>query len=316
MITINDVAKLAGVSNATASRALSKKGKIKPSTMEKVHVAAKELGYVVNTTAQALKTSCRNKVGLIVSDANNDYYHYIQSSIQELLKKLNYELTISFSSENPVDERKSFQTLIGLGAAFIFFTPTCSTNKEIIEIALKNNIHVIQLFRKIYPDLPSIINDDEGGSYKATKYLISKKKKNLLLFDVDYEYLDFSIVTPNRSIGFSKAIKEEKAIGNIIRLKLTSYKTSAFKDAIDKFSPDAIIAANGDFGYDIYKMLKDSKNNKIELVTYDDNRWFNLLKIITIKQNLKSLSEAISLIIKNNDSQDVSLVINEELQTY
>ena len=91
MVTINDVAKKAGVSNATASRALRRIGKIKPSTIEKVENAAKELGYIVNTAAQTLKTASKKRVGLIVSDISNDYYHYIQASIESMLKNLDYE---------------------------------------------------------------------------------------------------------------------------------------------------------------------------------------------------------------------------------
>jgi Transcriptional regulators len=55
MVTINDVAKYAGVSNATASRALRKIGSIRPSTILKVEKAAEELGFIINTTAQLAK---------------------------------------------------------------------------------------------------------------------------------------------------------------------------------------------------------------------------------------------------------------------
>src|SRR5574344_2127103 len=108
MVTINKVAKLARVSNATASRALRKIGHVKQSTIDKVEQAAKELGYIVNSSAQALKMTTKNKVGLIVSDINNDYYHYIQSSIKNILADNGLQLTVSFSSENPREEKKSF----------------------------------------------------------------------------------------------------------------------------------------------------------------------------------------------------------------
>lgn len=311
MVTINEVAKYAGVSNATASRALRNIGKIRDETKQRVEQAAKDLGYVVNTTAQSLKMVSKNKVGLIVSDVNNEYYHYIQSSIKNILQENGFELTISFSSENPKDERKSFQMLIGAGVSFIIFTPTCNTNSNIIDIALKNDIKVFQLFRKIYDYLPSIINDDSNGAYMATKYLFSKSFKNILLFDVDYEFLDKNIVTPNRSLGFKQAIKEEKVNGTIRYLKINDYSKEDIYEEINKIQPDAIITANGEFGYIIYDYIH--KNNKnIKLVTYDDNKWFELLKVSAIKQNLSALSLALIEFIKNNKNTETQNIVNSE----
>jgi DNA-binding LacI/PurR family transcriptional regulator len=313
MVTINDVAKAAGVSNATASRALRNTAKLRPSTVARVKKAAADLGYVVNTTAQSLKSSTRNRVGLIVSDITNEYYHYIQASIEDALEKMNYQLTITFSSENPVDEKKAFETLIGTGAGFIFFTPTCATNKKIIDIALKNGIRVIQLFRNIYPNLPSIINDDEGGSYKAAKKLIDDGKKNVLLFDVDYEFLDYRTVRPNRSLGFQKAIDESRGVkGNVVRLLIGKDNKEEIKKAINEHSPDGIIAASGAFGYEILSCLQDL-DRKAELITYDDNKWFKYLGVSAIHQDLDQLSNAITGFIADKSRED-SIIIDEKVE--
>lgn len=313
MVTINDVAKKAGVSNATASRALRRIGKIKPSTIEKVENAAKELGYIVNTAAQALKTASKKRVGLIVSDISNDYYHYIQASIESMLKNLDYELTISISSENPIDERKAFKTLIGVGVGFIFFTPTSNNNKDIIDIAIKNDIKVIQLFRNVYRDIPSIINDDEGGCFSATNYFINKGKKRILLFDVDYEYLDNNCVTPNRSIGFKKAAEKNAQIHSMVKnVNFITYDKNIFSKAIKDFNPDAIIASNGDFGFDVLKLIQN-KHLNIELLTYDDNKWFELMKVSAIKQNQQQLVNTMYSIIAKQENKNKTYVIEEQL---
>ena len=68
MITIKDVANRAGVSTATASRALRNIGYIDKTTYEKVRKASVELGYVPNATAQQLKNNTVKTVGFIVSD--------------------------------------------------------------------------------------------------------------------------------------------------------------------------------------------------------------------------------------------------------
>ena len=313
MATINDVAKLAGVSNATASRALRNIGKTKKSTILKVQKAAKELGYVVNITAQTLKNHCKDKVGFIVSDINNDYYHQIQSIIQDKLHSINYELSISFSSENPTDERKSFKTLIGMGVNFIFFTPTCSTNKDLIEIAYKNNIQVIQLFRKIYDDVPCIINNDEKGTYLAAKQLFNLNCKNLLLLDVNYEHILYKDVSPSRKKGFLQALNDFLINGNVIHINIVNHDSNEIIKAIEKYKPDGIIASNGDFGFDVLHYFVTNRIKNIKLISFDDNKWFELLNIQSIKQDNEKIADAIFSFIKEEKRFTNDLIIDESL---
>jgi LacI family transcriptional regulator len=66
--TIRDVARRAGVSIATVSRALNEKGDIRPETRARVREAADELGYAADPAARALVTHQTNAVGVVVGD--------------------------------------------------------------------------------------------------------------------------------------------------------------------------------------------------------------------------------------------------------
>ncbi len=66
MITIRDVASRAGVSIATVSRILNKKGTCTEKTEERVYRAASELGYATNLTARSLKTGRTGNIGIVV----------------------------------------------------------------------------------------------------------------------------------------------------------------------------------------------------------------------------------------------------------
>ena len=169
MITIKDVALRANVSPSTASRALRRIGYISKETHDSVFRAAAELGYIANATAQQLKTRNVRTVGFIISDSNNEYYFSILSDIQKMLTENGMNLIIAFSSENPVDEETCFRSLIASRVSTIFFTPTNDQNEEIISVAKKNGIQVVQLFRDIYRDLDTIINDDESGCRRAAE---------------------------------------------------------------------------------------------------------------------------------------------------
>lgn len=68
MYTINDVAKLSGVSIATVSNAINKNGKVARKTEEKVLAAIKELNYIPNNLAKGLKTNKLKNIGILAED--------------------------------------------------------------------------------------------------------------------------------------------------------------------------------------------------------------------------------------------------------
>ncbi len=303
MITIKDVAKRAGVSSATASRALHNIGHIKQETLQKVLLAAKELGFVANATAQSLKGTSPNTIGIIVSDIRNEYYWKIVAKLQEQLKQQNKQIVLAFSAENPAEEEANFRYLIASRVSVIIFTPSANTNHEIIDIAIKNGIRVLQLYRDVYPDLSSIVNDDEDGCYQATKFLIENDCKKLLLVDVGYDYLKFKDVVPCRSIGFFKALQNEQSIEHVVvKHKFTKDKDLEIVNQIECFKPDGIIA-----GTNISCMIVMDhimKNNmNVNFVSFDDNNWLNINSVSAIQQNNDILIESIIKFIENTDNE-------------
>ena len=74
MVTSLDVAKLAGVSQPTVSRALRGDKRVATATREKVEAAAKALGYVPSAAGRALSSGKTNRIGLLVADLSNEFY--------------------------------------------------------------------------------------------------------------------------------------------------------------------------------------------------------------------------------------------------
>ncbi len=93
-VTIVQVAERAGVSTASASRALN--GLIASAeTVEKVMQAARELGYVADATAQSLKRGKTLQLGYAVADIGNPVYVEIMSAIERVVQASGYRLIIS-----------------------------------------------------------------------------------------------------------------------------------------------------------------------------------------------------------------------------
>lgn len=128
MTTIKNVAKLAGVSTSTASRALHNSDMISEATKERVRRAMQELDYSPNYSAQNLVNRTTNTIGIVLpvrerqdSLGNNPFFMQIIQGISSVCSE--YDYMVSLASGRTVDElRKNCQALIRSGniSKFIF----------------------------------------------------------------------------------------------------------------------------------------------------------------------------------------------------
>src|SRR5581483_3766676 len=88
--TIVDVAREAGVSDATVSRVLSGYEFVRESTRRRVMEAAERLGYVANLQARSLRGGHTQIIGLIVPNLGNNYVGTIMRGIDEELARASY----------------------------------------------------------------------------------------------------------------------------------------------------------------------------------------------------------------------------------
>ena len=91
-ITIEDVAKAAGVSRQTVSRAINNKGEISPVTKERVMEAIQQLGYRPSRLAQGMVTQRTRTVGLLLADITNPYFAEVSRSVQDVAQAHDYNV--------------------------------------------------------------------------------------------------------------------------------------------------------------------------------------------------------------------------------
>ncbi len=109
MSALSDVARLAEVSKATASRALSGNGYVSDETRDRVVSAAAAMGYVVSSTASSLVTGSTRNVGVVIPHINRWYFGEILEGIESALIAAGYDLTLYRLSEDPIERRRVFE---------------------------------------------------------------------------------------------------------------------------------------------------------------------------------------------------------------
>ena len=99
MPTIDDVARLSGVSMMTVSRVMNGSGVVADATREKVILAAEQLGYQPNLLARSLKTSRTNTIGIMLTHIENPIYNLFTSAIVSEAEKIDYDVILSSAND-------------------------------------------------------------------------------------------------------------------------------------------------------------------------------------------------------------------------
>jgi DNA-binding LacI/PurR family transcriptional regulator len=100
MVTIRDVARLAGVSPSTVSRALTVPGKVDPGTRRRVLALVEELGYRPNRAARGLITGRTGNLGLLVPDLANPFFPGLVKGIQARARESDHQLFVVDTGED------------------------------------------------------------------------------------------------------------------------------------------------------------------------------------------------------------------------
>lgn len=100
MVTVHDVARAAGVSISTVSRALTAPERVAAATRDRVTRIAAELGYRPNLAASGLRMGRTHAVGLLVPDLENPYFASVTKSVQARARAEGYEVFVADTDED------------------------------------------------------------------------------------------------------------------------------------------------------------------------------------------------------------------------
>src|SRR6185312_4552198 len=93
-VTLADLAREAGTSASTASRALSGRGYVSADVRDRLLAVADRLGYVPNASARTLKQRRSRVVGVVVSDLGNQFYARLAAGVEQVLREADYQMMV------------------------------------------------------------------------------------------------------------------------------------------------------------------------------------------------------------------------------
>lgn len=204
MVTIKDVAKLAGVSKSTVSRVVVNKIPVSKEAKERVMKAIKELNYHPNMIAKGLKEGKTFSVGLIIPNIRNPFYPALARGVEDSANKKGYSIVLCNTDD---DEEKEINYINNMRNKFVDGLIICTTSiagkhiKELHDI----NYPIVLLDRNI-PDVEvdAIMSMDFKGAYEITNYLLRKGHRKIAFINGNIQILTFNL----RYQGYCKALNE------------------------------------------------------------------------------------------------------------
>ncbi len=204
MATIKEVAELAGVSVATASRALSKYPHISHATRQRVLDAVRQLNYQPDQVARSLRRRRTNLIGFVVSTIENVFFTEAAHAAEQAALQRGYNLIVCNTDEDPQREEAYLAILDRQLVAGVILAPAPGEAPHLQRFAESNWPLVLINRRLASLPFPSITCDDETAAYECVQYLIREGKRRVAAITG----LPHVSTTEERLRGYRRALQE------------------------------------------------------------------------------------------------------------
>jgi len=317
-VTIKDIAKVAGVSYATVSRALNDLPEINENTRKRIKEIAKQMGYTPNAVARGLVKKNTNMIALLIPDITNPFYPEVARGVEDFARENGYCVFLCNTNWDEKNEQNYLNILEERRVDGIIIAPVSVDTCNYVS-KNKADIPVVYIGNRVDDDNASyVVIDDYKAGYIATEYLIKLGHKNIAFIgghDKSTSHID-------RINGYKHALMENGLETDINSIKGYSFrKESGYGTFLEMVKnrrvPTAIVAENDIIALGImeaaerhgYEVPKD-----ISIIGMDDIEYGSLPKInlTTVAQpkleiGQKAAGILLDLISGNADSRKVIL---------
>jgi LacI family transcriptional regulator len=321
--TIADVAKRAGVSVATAGRALSGHGYAGKATRQRVLEAAEELGYVPNRIARSLRLRQTKMLGLVIADVENSFYSAIAKNVESVARESGYQVVLCNSSDDPKEEREHLELLEEIRVDGVIITPT-PRNRPWLERLREQDIVIVQIDRKVDRfNADAILVDNERAAAGAVSHLIAAGHTQIGIMTGPLDVTTAKL----RLAGYRRAMKEHGIPIRPELIRAGSFRSDhAIKDADALLTaerrPTAIFAANNILAEAILTAMAEMGlmvPKDLSLVAFDDTPWMSMLNppLTAVRQPVadmaRSAAELLLRRLRSGPGEPTTVLFNSEL---
>lgn len=246
-VRVTDVARLAGVAPATVSRAINEPGRVSPDKRDRIDAAMRELGYVRNYAARALRSQRSHMVGILIPTLDYALYASLVGAATERLSNSGISTLIATFDYDLGNELKEARLLIERGAEALILIG----QKHVPELHEILNRHEVPFVNTYTLDpqstYPAIGFDNAEAAASITRHLVHLGHRN---FGVISGRTRDNDRTTSRLTGIKRELESHGIALGSDRISMRSYSISNGREACAELlsriepRPTALICGN------------------------------------------------------------------------
>jgi DNA-binding LacI/PurR family transcriptional regulator len=175
MASLLEVARAAGVSMSTVSRAISRPDMVNAQTRERVEAAVRELGYRPSRVARRLRVAqgLSDLVGLVIPDLQNPFFADLARGVEDVAARDGYTVLIGNSDESVEKEARYLNAMMAEAVDGIILPPSCDCRSAAVDLA-RAGVPLVCVDRRLdKARADTVVVDNVRGAADATEHLIA-----------------------------------------------------------------------------------------------------------------------------------------------
>lgn len=179
--TIKDVAREAGVSIKTVSRALNDEPRISAATRQRVLDVVAALGFRPNTLAQHMRAGARDRaVALVIPDMANPFFGSVAAGVESVIRDQGLTLIVGSSDEDPDRERVLVTTFLDRQAAALLIVPAAAGDHAYLRPERQRGLPVVFIDRPpVRLTADCVVSANHDGAGEAVAHLIAQGHRRI-----------------------------------------------------------------------------------------------------------------------------------------
>lgn len=283
MVTIKEIAALAGVSTATVSHVLNQTAYVSPKLHDRVMKVVRELNYQPNFLARSLRMKQSRTVGMIIPNITNPFFPAEVRGVEDVLRREGYTLIVGNSDYDVQREEEYFRTFCAKRVDGIVLVVTPLRPPDYLRRHKAEEVLLVFIDR-YYPDVigDAVLGDSIAGSQEAVSHLIEAGHRRIGIITGPLHML----MARRRLHGYKLALKQrgiphEPGLIREGRFDAPSGYTQAQALLSLHPQPTALFVCNGLMTMGALRAIAEANlrmPQDIALVSFDDLEWFELFR--------------------------------------
>lgn len=317
--TVEDVARLAGVSAKTVSRVFSQRELVAVETVERVLSAAKRLRFRPNTLARGLRRGGgTNAVGFIMGELSNPFYYKVASGIERELAAHGFSLVVATTDDSAEGEERVADTLLSQRIGALLLIPV-GEDQSYLEGERQLGTPVITIdrpARNLAAD--AVVLDNRSVVREATTRLLARGHRRIA-----YACNPASVYTQiERLKGYRDAMRdagiEDTARWEVLRDEVHVPASQFIRELLDRGeTPTAIIAGNNRMTVGVLRALAGTEDaDRMAIVGFDDFDTADVLGVTVISYEPEELGRRAAQLALERMADPTGFIRQETLPTW